>query len=75
MRAKVVTTITTELNLDDMQPSHSVDIDDCDGLSDVSREIVGALVLGALQSAERGVREQFPRAGRAAERLDAGGDQ
>ncbi|HSV38714.1 MAG TPA: hypothetical protein VLI04_08140 [Nocardioidaceae bacterium] len=70
MRAKVVTTITSELDLDSMEQSHSVDIDDCDGLSEVSRDVLGALVIGALQATERTARSTFPGAGRAADRLD-----
>lgn len=71
MRAKVITTITTELDLDTMQPAHSVEIDDCDALSDASADLLGALVIGALQAAEAAARAQFPRAGAAADRADA----
>jgi hypothetical protein len=70
MRAKVITTITTELDLDTMEPTHAVDVEDCDGLSEMSVDVLGALVIGALGAADRAAREQFPRAGRAAARLD-----
>lgn len=71
MRAKVITTITTELDLDTMEPAHSVEINDCDSLSDASADLLGALVIGALQAAEGAARAQFPGAGAAADRLDA----
>lgn len=70
MRAKVVTTITTELDLDTMVPTHSVDINDCDALSEVAGDVLGALLIGAMQSTERSLRSRFPGAGRAAARLD-----
>ena len=63
MRMKVVTTITSELVfLDDggFDSSHSVDIDDQDGLSEVSREVLGALITGGLKSTERAVRAELP---------------
>lgn len=64
MKMIVVTTITSTLDVETMEPTHSVDIEDQDGLSDVSREVLGALILGALHATERGIREQFSRVAR-----------
>ena len=56
---KVVTTITTLLDVDSMQQEVSVDIDDQDGLSEVSSQVLGAVLIGSCRSVERGLREQF----------------
>lgn len=61
MKAQVVTTITTLVDFDTLETSHSVDISDDDGLSEVSGEMLGALLIGALHSTEKAVRAQFPQ--------------
>lgn len=71
MKARIVTTITTLMDLDTLTPEHSVDISDEDGLSEVSRDVLGALLIGALRATEKAVREQFPGADRSASRIDA----
>lgn len=69
MRMKVVTIITSELILNEedggFSTKHSVDIDDQDGISQFSTDILGAVLLGAMRSTEAGIKESFPRAGRA----------
>lgn len=70
MQAVIVTTITTHLDLDSMESRHVMEIDDQDGLSEVSSDVLGALLLGALGASRRAVREQFPRAGQAEDRTD-----
>ena len=62
MRAKIVTTITTELDLDTLEPTHAVHVDDVDGLSEISSDIVGGLLLGALGATGNAVREKYPHA-------------
>lgn len=74
MRAKIVTTITTELDLETMEPTHAIEVEDCDGLSEIP-DVLGSIVLGALRSAERSVRAQFPRVDGLAERVDAEGGE
>lgn len=74
MRAKVVTTITTELDLDSLTSEHSVDINDCDGLSEISRDVLGAVLIGGLHATRAAVREQFPRAARADDESEDGED-
>ncbi len=71
LKATIITTITTTVDLETMKSSHAVDVNDADGLSEISREVVGAVLIGAMQATERTLRQQFPRAGRAAERVDA----
>lgn len=66
----VVTTITSTLDPDTMVTSHSVDIEDQDGISDVHPDVLGAVLIGAMRSTERALAEQFPGAGRSAERAD-----
>jgi CO/xanthine dehydrogenase FAD-binding subunit len=61
MKAQVVTTITSLVDIETFETSHSVDINDQDGLSEVSREVMGALLIGALRSTETAVRRQFPQ--------------
>lgn len=63
MRAKVITTITTEVDLDTFKPEHHVDIQDCDALSAVSPDVLGAVLLGAMKATTHSLREQFPRLG------------
>ncbi len=74
LKATIITIVTTVVDLETMQSEHSVKIDDVDGLSEVSREIVGAVLIGAMKSTERGLREQFPQAGAAAQRSDEADD-
>lgn len=64
MKAIVVTTITSTIDLETFDTSHSVDIADEDGLSEVSPDALGALLIGALSSTTRAVRKEFPRAAR-----------
>lgn len=71
MRMKVVTTITSLVDINTMTPSHEVHIEDEDGLSEVSGDVLGAIVVGALRAAERAVVQAYPRVGESAERLDA----
>lgn len=59
MKMKVVTTVTTLLDIDTMQQEVSVDISDEDGLSEVSKQVLGATLIGSMRSVERGLREQF----------------
>ena len=59
MRMKVVTTVTTLLDVDSMEQEVSVEIDDQDGLSEVSGQVLGATLIGSMRSVERGLREQF----------------
>lgn len=56
---KVVTTVTTLLDIDTMQQEVSVDISDEDGLSEVSKQVLGATLIGSMRSVERGLRTQF----------------
>lgn len=60
----VVTTITSTVDVDTMVPDHSVDINDVDGLSEVSRDVLGAVVLGGIHATDRAVRKEFPRVNR-----------
>lgn len=59
MKMQVVTTITTLLDIDTMQQEVSVDIDDQDGLSEVSGQVLGSVLIGSCRSVERGLRKQF----------------
>lgn len=56
---KVVTTVTTLLDVETMQQEVSVSIDDQDGLADVSTQVLGAVLIGSMRSVERSLREQF----------------
>lgn len=60
MRAKIVTTITTLLDLDTFASEHEVHISDEDALSEVSRDLVAAAVISGLRTANNALREQFP---------------
>lgn len=64
MKMKIVTTITSLVDIDTMQPEHSVDINDEDGLSEVSAEVAYAVVIGGLRATENGIIKKFPRLAR-----------
>ena len=74
MRAKIVTTITTELDLETMEPTHAIAVEDCDGLSEIP-DVIGSILLGAPRSAERSVRTQYPRVDQLADSADAEGGE
>lgn len=57
----VVTTITSVLDIDSMSTEHSVEVDDKDGLSSVSGDMLGAVLMGALGSTTRAVEKAYPR--------------
>jgi len=59
MKMKVVTTITTLLDVDTMEQEVSVSISDEDGLSEVSGQVLGATLIGSMRSVERGLRQRF----------------
>lgn len=59
MKAKIVTTVTTYLDIDTLQQEVEVDISDEDGLSEVSSQVLGAALIGSMRSVERGLRKQF----------------
>lgn len=59
MRAKIVTTVTTLFNVDTMEQEVEVDVSDEDGLSNVSSQVLGSVLIGSMRSVERGLREQF----------------
>lgn len=59
MKMKVVTTITSILDVNTMETDTQVDISDEDGVSEVSKQVLGSLLIGSLRSTERAVREQF----------------
>lgn len=67
MKMVVVTTITTTVDVVDKMrvTKHEMDIDDQDGISDVSRDVLGAILLGAFDAGAKSIREQFPGAARA----------
>lgn len=67
---RVVTTITTIWDVDDMTSEHSVEVTDEDGVSEVSRDVLGTLLISALRSTHQAIIEQFPRAGEAERRHD-----
>lgn len=71
MKAIVVTTITSTMDLTTFESTHAVDIADEDGLSEVSTEVLGALIIGALGSTDRAIREKFPMAARRAAKMEA----
>lgn len=63
MRMKVVTTVTSELVLlenGEFDTEHSVSIDDHDGLSVISRDLLVALLKGAMKSALAGIENHVP---------------
>lgn len=60
MHATVTTLITTSLDLDSMEPSHHVEIEDVDGLSEVSPDLIGSLIWGALTAARNSIEENYP---------------
>jgi ubiquinone biosynthesis protein UbiJ len=70
MKMVVVTTITSTLDINDMSTSHTVDINDEDGLSEVSGDVLGTVVVSGLRATMTAVREKYPRAGQAADRAD-----
>lgn len=63
MKAIVTTTITSTFDVGTMEASHSVEIEDLDGLSEISLDVLGSVVMGALNSAKKGMAEKFPRVG------------
>lgn len=70
MRAKITTTITTEIDLDTMVPEHTITIDDHDGLTEIHPDVTIALVLGGLAASRRTLREQYPRVAAADDRAN-----
>jgi hypothetical protein len=62
MKVTIVTTITTTLDLNTMAKKHTIDIDDQDNVSEISRDVFGALVLSGLTSAVDTAAIEFPRA-------------
>lgn len=67
MKMIVVTTITSMLDVETMHAEHSVEVDDQDGMSAVSSDVLGAVLIGALRSTTRGIEKNFPRAARIGE--------
>lgn len=64
MKAIVITTITSTMDIETLETKHSVAIEDQDGLAEVSSDILGALLIGAMSATTRAVEKQFPRAAR-----------
>lgn len=67
---RVVTTITTLWDVDEMKTEHSVEISDEDGVSEVSSDVLGTLLISALRSSRQAILDKFPRAGEAEKRHD-----
>jgi len=67
MKMIVVTTIKSTLDVDTMKTEHEVDINDQDGISQVSSDVLGAVLIGAMRSATRGIEDKFPRSARLGE--------
>jgi hypothetical protein len=61
MKMKVVATITSYFDVDSNTTEHSIEIEDEDGLSEVSYDILGAVVLGGLRASQKAVVKKFPR--------------
>ena len=71
MRVKVITTITSEVNLDSFETEHSVQIDDVDGISSISSDILYGLILGGLNSTRGAILSEQPHLrGRQAAQID-----
>jgi hypothetical protein len=58
MRSRIVSTITSDVDLETFTPKHSVDIEAEDELPE---EVVAAAVYGACQSTMKGLVERYPR--------------
>ena len=61
MKARIVTTITTLIDLEDFSKEVSVDILDEDGIAEVSMEVLFATVYRSLGSAQASIKSKFPR--------------
>lgn len=71
MKATIITTMTSTIDLDTMETHHNIDINDVDGLTDVSPDVVGAILVSGFRAGERELRKQYPLVDGAAERADA----
>ena len=69
MKVIVVTTITSIIDLDTMDSEHRMEINDRDGLSEVSSEVLGAVLMGGLNSCKQAVAERWPRVGASDKRV------
>lgn len=70
----LVTTITTTVDVDTLKTDIQMDVDDRDGLHQVSRDVLGSVLLVTLNSATEAARESFPRAAERADRLKTAED-
>lgn len=71
MRMKVITTITSEVNVDTFETEHSVDVNDTDGLSQVSSDVLYGLVLGGLTATRNTIFNRNPHLRAAYDRTEA----
>ena len=61
LKAVVVTTITTTVDLDTFEKDVSVEVDDQSGLVEVSQDLLYATVLAGVHAAEGAVYDASPR--------------
>lgn len=64
MKAVVVTTITTTLDLDTFDKEVDVEVDDQSGLSEVSEEVLYSVVLAGLNTTQNSIYDRSPRLAR-----------
>lgn len=60
MKMIVRSIITSTFDVDSGGTGHTIEIEDEDGLADVHRDMLGAVVLGGLRASEKAVLRTFP---------------